>query len=481
VEFTERAAPIVPVVKQDGSVRICGDYKCTVNQVSKLDNYPIPKTDDLLATLGGGNKFTKLDMSQAYQQLLLDEESKKFTTINTHKGLYQYNRLPFGVSSAPGIFQRTMENLLQGIPHVVVRVDDILGSGKNDPGVRLRLAKCLFMQPQVTYCGFVISGDGVQPLAAKVDAIKNAPEPNDVSQLRAFLGMTNYYHRFLPDVATVLEPLHQLLRKGSKWQWLEEQQEAFEEAKELLQSAELLVHFDPSKELILATDASDYGVGAVLSHKVEGGAERPIGYMSRSLNAAVRNYSTLEKEALAIIFGVKKFHQFLYGHPFTIKTDYKPLEGLLNEKKGIPALAAPRIQRWALTLSAYEYKISYKAGQTNGNADGLSRLPLPKMPDSVPVPGETILLMEHLEGTPVHSGHIKEWTKRDPILSQVLSFILEGWPCKNSSEELNPYFTKRTELSTEDGCILWGARVVVLPQGRSKALTELHEANPVMT
>ena len=120
VEFSEWAAPIVPVVKQDGSVRICGDYKGTVNQVSKLDNYPIPKTEDLLATLGGGNKFTKLDMSQAYQQLELEESSKKFTTINTHKGLCQYNRLPFGVSSAPGIFQRTMENLLQGIPHVVV-------------------------------------------------------------------------------------------------------------------------------------------------------------------------------------------------------------------------------------------------------------------------------------------------------------------------------------------------------------------------
>ena len=376
---------------------------------------------------------------------------------------------------------------------MVIRVDDILVSGKNDPdhlanleavlsklssaGLRLRLAKCLFMQPKVTYCGYVINGDGIQPVAAKVDAIKNAPEPNDVSQLRAFLGMLNYYHRFLPDVATVLEPLHQLLRKGSKWQWLKDQQEAFEKAKELLQSVELLVHFDPSKELILATDASDYGVRAVLSHKVEGGAEQPIGYMSRSLNAAERNYSTLEKEALAISFGVKKFHQFLYGHPFTIKTDHKPLEGLLNEKKGIPALAAPRIQRWALTLSAYEYKISYKAGQTNGNADGLGRLPLPEMPDSVPVPGETILLMEHLEGTPVHSGHIKEWTKRDPILSQVLGFILEGWPSKNSSEELNPYFTKRTELSVEDGCILWGARVVVPPQGRSKVLTELHEAH----
>ena len=218
-------------------------------------------------------------------------------------------------------------------------------------------------------------------MAAKVDAIRNAPEPKDVSQLRAFLGMLNYYHRFLPDVATILEPLHQLLRKGSKWQWQREQQEAFAKSKELLQSAELLVHFDPAKELVLATDASDYGVGAVLSHKMEGGTERPIGYMSRSLNGAERNYSTLEKEALAIIFGVKKFHQFLYGHSFTIKTDHKPLEGLLNEKKGIPALAAPRIQRWALTLSAYEYKILYKAGQTNGNADGLSRLPLPEMPE----------------------------------------------------------------------------------------------------
>ena len=180
-------------------------------------------------------------------------------------------------------------------------------------------------------------------MVAKVDAIKNAPEPKDVSQLQAFLGMLNYYHRFLPDAATILEPLHQLLRKGSTWQWRKEQQEAFAKFKELLESPELLVHFDPAKELVFATDASDYSVGAVLSHKMEGGTERPIGYMSRLLNEAEIKYSTLEKEALAIIFGVKKF---LYGHSFTIKTDHKPLEGLLNEKKGIPALAALQIQRW---------------------------------------------------------------------------------------------------------------------------------------
>ena len=130
-------------MKQDGSVPICRDYKGTVNHVSKLDNYPIPKTEDLLATLGGSNKFTKLDMSQTYQQLELEKSSKKFTTINTHKGLYQYNRLPFGVSSAPGIFQRTMENLLQGIPHVVVRIDDILVSGKDEHNDLANLEKVL--------------------------------------------------------------------------------------------------------------------------------------------------------------------------------------------------------------------------------------------------------------------------------------------------------------------------------------------------
>lgn len=227
VEFSEWAAPIVPVAKPSGAVTICGGYKLTVNQVSKLDNYPIPKTEDLLATLGGGEKFTKLDMSQAYQQMTFDEESRKFTTINTHKGLFQYNRLPFGISSAPGIFQRTMENLLQGIPHVIIRMDDIHISGKDDndhlsnleavlkrlsaAGLRLRHEKCFFMVPEVTYCGYVINGSAIKPVAAKVEAIQDAPAPKNVSQLRAFLGMLNYYHRFLPDIATVLEPLHKLL------------------------------------------------------------------------------------------------------------------------------------------------------------------------------------------------------------------------------------------------------------------------------
>ena len=197
VEFSEWEVPIVPVAKPNGTGRICGDYKLTANHVSKLYNYPIQKTEDLLATLGGGEKFTKLDMSRAYQQMTLDEESRKFTTINTHKGLFQCNRLPFGVSSAPGIFQRTMENLLQGIPQVIVQIDDILISRKDnnnhianleavlkklsEAGLRLRKEKCFFMVPDITYCGYEINGCGIKPVQAKVEAIQNAPVPENVT------------------------------------------------------------------------------------------------------------------------------------------------------------------------------------------------------------------------------------------------------------------------------------------------------------
>lgn len=253
---------------------------------------------------------------------------------------------------------------------------------------------------------------------------------------------------------------------------------AFDKSKKLLQSANLLVHFQPNMELILASDASDYGVGAVFSHRMADEAERPIGYVSRSLNKAERGYSTIEKEALAIIFSVKKFNQFLYGQKFTIQTDHKPLEELFNEKKEVPQQVSPRVQQWALTLAAYEYKIAYKAGTTNANADALSRLPLSKMPESVPVPGETILLLEHLDHTPINSQHIREWTRCNPVLSKVHQFTLNGWPHHCQDVQLHPYLSRKAELTIEGGCVLWGNRVIVPPQGQAQVIAELHKAHP---
>jgi len=202
VELSEWATPIVLIVKGDGTIRICGDYKQTVNQAAKLDNYPIPKIKDLYATLGEGKEFTKLDLSQAYQQLELDEESEGFTTISTHKGLFRYNRLPYGIASAPGIFPRTIESLLQGIPQVVVRIDDILVTGKTrhnhlkhlkdvlarltKAGVRLMLKKCVFLRKEVIYLVHRINSDGVQPVESKVRAIHEAPAPTNFKEFKPF-------------------------------------------------------------------------------------------------------------------------------------------------------------------------------------------------------------------------------------------------------------------------------------------------------
>ena len=252
VQFADWAAPIVPVIKKDGSVCICGDYKVTINQATNVDSYPLPKIDDLLASLGPEKIFSKLDLAHAYQQVLLDEESRRYVVVNTHKGLYQYNRLPFGVSSSPSIFQRTMEGVLQGIPHVCVYLDDILIAGQSkqehlktldvvlqrmkDAGLRLKLPKCSFMTDSVEYLGHHISAEGIRPTKEKVRAIVDAPEPHNVSELRSFLGLVNYYGKFLPQLSTLLAPLNELLRKEKKWKWGVEQAKAFQAAKTQLAS-----------------------------------------------------------------------------------------------------------------------------------------------------------------------------------------------------------------------------------------------------
>ena len=230
VPYSDWAAPIVPVVKQDGTIRICGDYNVTVNKAAKVDSYPLPRIEDLLASIGHGKSFTKLDLAHAYLQIPLDEESQQYVVINTQQGLYKYNRLPFGIASAPAIFQRTIEGILHGIPNISIYIDDILVTGETEAnhletyslvldrleeaGLRLKKPKCEFMQESVDYLGHTISARGIQPTKEKVRAVAEAPTPKNLTQLRSFLGLVNYYGKFLPQLANTFAPPVQFAPEG---------------------------------------------------------------------------------------------------------------------------------------------------------------------------------------------------------------------------------------------------------------------------
>ena len=242
--------------------------------------------------------------------------------------------------------------------------------------MRLKLSKCKFIQPTVEYLGYRIDAQGLHAIEKKVEAIRNAPAPENQHQSRSFLGMINYYAKLISNYSTITHPLNELLKDGVEWKWSEDQERAFKQLKDKLSSAPILMHFSEKLPLKLGTDASQYGVRAVISHVLPSGEERPIAYASRTLTKSERNYAQIEKEALSIIFGIKKFHQYLYGRKFLLVTGHKPLTTLLGPKSGIPTLTAARLQRWALLLAAYQYDIEYRSTAKHANADCLSRLPI---------------------------------------------------------------------------------------------------------
>ena len=272
VTFSDWAAPIVPVPKPNGTLRLCGDYKVTANTALEADKYPLPKPEDLFTALTGGKQFSKLDLKEAYQQIVLEEESRKYVTINTHQGLYQFTRVPYGISSAPTMFQKVMDTLLQGTIGVICYIDDILVTGQNEEehldnlaevlkrlhnnGLRLKKEKCEFLKESVEFLGYKIDRNGLHTTSSKIEAMCKAPRPENQKQLKSFLGLIQYYSKFIPNLSTLLYPLNQLLRKETKWEWTPECQQSFEEAKQRLSSTPVLAHYDPNLPLVLAGDAS---------------------------------------------------------------------------------------------------------------------------------------------------------------------------------------------------------------------------------
>ncbi|UYV65309.1 K02A2.6-like [Cordylochernes scorpioides] len=425
VRHAEWAAPIVPVLKSDQTIRICGDFKITANQALKVDQYPLHKAEDIFAALAGGEKFSKIDLRDAYSQLELDDESQLYTVINTHQGLYKYTRLPFGISSAPALFQKQMDILLKGIPMVSCALDDILITWKNDQD-HLNNLECVLQRIQ-----------------------------------EAGLKLRKYKCSFLAPSLEYLAPLYNFLKKEQKWKWETPEERAFKDIKEKLVQSTLLVYFDPRKRQILSCDASGVGISAVLS-QVQGDNDiRPVAFASRTLTPAEKKYSQLEREALGIVFVVTKFRNYFLGNSFTLSTDHKP---------------------WAIILSAYQYKIEYIKGNSNTEADVLSQLSMfipeqnPKEHDSEPV--EMVLLMDALDTSPFTYDDIRARLPGDPALRQALDHTIQGWSEETPKEmELMPYWSRRYELGACEGLLFWGNRVIIPTNLRAKMLDELHNSH----
>lgn len=501
VEHSEYASPIVPALKKDGSIRLCADYSVTINKQLIVDQYPLPTVNDLLSKLHGGVQFSKIDLSMAYNQFVLSDKSQNLTCINTHRGLFNYTRLVFGLSCAPAIFQRSMECILAGIEGIIFLLDDILVTGKNkeehkqrlvtvlqrleDTHLTVQRSKCEFFKDEISYLGHVIDRHGVRKSQDKVKAILEASKPVNVPQLQSFLGLTNYYRNFVPSASSILSPLYDLLRKNEKWQWSSIHDKAFSKIKNILSSDETLAHFDPKATLILTVDASPTGLGAILSQIGDDRLERPISYASRTLTSAEKKYAQIQKEATAIIFGVRRYHQYLYGRsvPFVLRTDHKPLLSIFGPYKGIPEVSANRLQRYAIFLAAYNYTIEYISSKQN-SADFLSRACAPVQGPAEGARGEAeceeyaAYINFVVEGSlPVTLSDLQRETERDPVLHQVKRYVLQGWPKKVKELDLKAYFNCRLQLSYENGCLLRGHKVVIPAALREIICKELHSSH----
>jgi hypothetical protein len=366
---TDWVNSLVIVDKPNGDFRICID-PTDLNKAIKREYFSIPTYVDIMSKVRDAKVFSVLDTNNGFWNIELDESSSKLCTFNTPFGRYRFKRLPFGLKCSSEIFQRKIVQCFEGIDGVEIYVDDILvwGTSQKDHDERLNLVlerarkynikfnvnKCKFSVNEVRYIGHKITDQGIKPDDSKIEVIKNYPVPTNVKELQSFLGIVNYLHKFIPNVAELSKPLRELLKKEVVFRWDFEQQKAFEQLKYILTAAPVLRFYDPSKALTLTVDASKDGLGAAL---LQEGA--PVAYASRSLSNTQKCYAQIEKEMLAIVYGAKKFHQYIYGKKVVVETDHKPLTHIF--KKSL--IDCPmRMQRMLLDLQIYDLDVRYKPG-----------------------------------------------------------------------------------------------------------------------
>lgn len=377
------SSPLVIVKKKDGGHRVCVDYR-SLNDCTESMKFPIPNTRELLERMSGKTFFAALDLRSGFYQVALEPSAQRLTAFATRDGLFQFTRVPFGLKNAPPYFQRAMSGLLSGLQGVAceVFIDDIIVHGRTpseflrhleavlqrlcDAGVRLKASKCRFGLPEIDYLGHIVSGQGITLSQARKQGVAGMKAPTSVAKLRSFMGFANYFRPFVAKFALLAKPLTRLCSPKVKFQWSDEQDRAFRALKQAIIDAPVLAYLDYSREVVLRTDASMEGVGAVLLQRDDGGRERPICYVSQAFAPAQTRWSTLEQEAYAVYFAVTTLSHYLQGTPFVVETDHKNL-------LFVGKMVAPKVVRWRLRLAEYDFAVRHIAGSGNTVADALSR------------------------------------------------------------------------------------------------------------
>ena len=478
--------PVVVVPKSEGDIRLCIDMR-RANEAILRERHPIPTVDEILQSLNGSRVFSKLDLRWGYHQLELTPDSREITTFVTHCGLFRYKRLLFGVNSASEQYQHEIQTALAGIDGQENISDDIIVHGKDqaehdanlelvikrlgERGLTLNAAKCQFSMDKLTFVGMVLSAIGISCAADKVEAVTSAREPQSASETRRFLGLVNYCGRFIPDLATISEPLRRLTKAGTSFVFGEEQNESFAELKKRLTDSETLGYFDKDAPTQVIADASPVGLGAVLTQISKDGP-RIISYASRSLTSTETRYSQTEKEALALIWACEKFHPYIYGVPFELITDHKPLEVIYGPR----SKPCARIERWVLRMQPYKCKVKYQPGPKN-IADPLSRL-VSSMENGSKCSSqaEEYVRFVAVSATPnaMTTREVEEASAADEELSAVRQCI-SGKPWDQLVYKR--YLPCSGELCTIGKLVLRGTRIVIPKKLRPRVLSIAHEGH----
>ena len=465
------SSPIVLAPKKDGDYRFCVDFRC-LNAVTRKDAYPMPRVDEIFDKCGGARYFSTLDLASGYWKVPVNKQDIGKTAFTVGSNHYEFIIMPFGLTNVLATFQQMMTKLLHGVKGCLVFIDDIIIFADTwdehqrileevlcriqDADLKIKRSKCQFGKELVEFLGHIVSAKGIHPNPVKVQAVQNFPTPSSLSDVRAFVGMASYYRRYVRDFADIAAPLHDLTKGGQEFCWTPSAEKAFNSLKNRLSSPPILSLLNFTIPFILYTDASDLGLGAVLS-KCIGSTEHVVFYASRSLTSAEKNYSTTEKECLAIVWAIHYWRPYLLGKKFKVVTDHQSFTWLqgLQEPKG-------RLARWILILQEYDYDIEYCPGRENSNADALSRSAIQTTAPHLPnIHDEDVVI--GIRSTEVQSTwspeKISQAQHDDPVISIVLQTRLNTAKCEGplsdwtDNRELFHYRQVWKQLEVVDGVL----------------------------